>query len=178
MSSWCRTLSPAALVALSLVTAAVAQARPGNPNAGRRHDPGHFFMRLSGGIGFGSLGTDDAAETTISGIGGMGSFAFGATIAPNIALGVDVFGLSMFEPSVESDGQELGNAENTRANLGAIGIGATFYVMPANLYFAGSVGAGVASLEFRDSGFSIRSDSKVGLAANLMIGKEWRVARK
>ncbi len=182
MSSWPRSLT---LVPLSIITTGLAvgsfsdaHARPGNPNAGHRHDPGHFFMRLSAGAGFSSMASDDSSETTLSGIGGMGSFAFGATIAPNIALGVDFFGLSMLEPSVEVEGNDLGDAENTRASLGAIGIGATFYVMPANLYFAGSIGAGVASLEFRDSGFSAKADSEVGLAASLMVGKEWWVARR
>jgi hypothetical protein len=185
MSSTPRSLT---LVPLSLIIAGLAvgaasdaQARPGNPNAGHRHDPGHFFMRLSAGAGFNSMGNDDSGETTLSGIGGMGSFAFGATVAPNIALGVDLFGLSMFEPSVEQNGNDLGDAENTRASLGAIGIGATFYVMPANLYFAGSIGAGVASLEFRGrfGGLVVnaKEDSEVGLAANIMVGKEWWVAR-
>jgi hypothetical protein len=179
-------MSRSALAALALIgfvfTSAEAQARPFNPNAGRRHDPGHFFMRLSGGFGFSSASFDDGFETTMSGLGGMGSFKFGATIARNVALGVDLFGLSMFEPSVSQNGQDLGSADNTRASVGAIGLGGTFYVMPANLYIAASAGVGVGTIEFRGrfGGVEVRAkeDSRPGFAANVMVGKEWWVSRK
>lgn len=167
---------------LLVLAAADAHAYPGDPNRGRRHDAGHFFMRLSGGLGFSGAAFDDAAETTFRGAGGMGSFKFGATIARNVALGADLFGLSMLEPSVEQNGRDLGNADNTRASLGALGIGGTFYVMPANIYFAASVGFGVGTLEInvREGPIQLRfkEDTKVGLAGNLMIGKEWWVGRR
>lgn len=159
-----------------------ANARPGDHNRGRRHDAGNFFMRLSGGLGFTGASFDDAPDTKFRGAGGMGSFEFGATIAPNIALGVDLFGLSMFEPSVEQNGRDLGEADNTRASLGAIGLGGTFYVMPANIYFAASAGLGVGTVEVevREGPFQLRfkEDTKVGFAANLMFGKEWWVSRR
>lgn len=167
---------------LLLFVTAEAHARPGNPNRGRRHDPGHFFMRLSGGFGFSGAAFDDAAETTFRGAGGMGSFKFGATIARNVAIGADLFGLSMFEPNVEQGGRDLGSAENTQASLGALGIGGTFYVMPINLYFAASLGLGVGTVEVnvREGPLQLRfkEDTKAGFAANLMIGKEWWVARR
>lgn len=184
MSRQSSILSRAPLaLALTLVTlASSAEARPRNPNAGRRHDPGHFFMRLSGGFGFSNATFDDAGETTLSGFGGMGSFKFGATIARNVALGVDLFGLNMFEPTVSQNGDDLGNAEGTRASVGAIGLGGTFYIMPANLYIAASAGVGLGTIEFRDriGGILITAeeDSRPGFAANVMIGKEWWVSRK
>lgn len=175
-------LVPLGIALLALAVTAPGQAMPGNPNLGRRHDPGHFFMRLSAGFGFSSASFDDSGDTKLSGIGGLGSFKFGATIAPNVALGVDLFGLSMFEPSVTQNGQDLGNAEGTRATMGAIGIGGTFYVMPANLYIAGSVGAAIGTLEFRGRFGNViieaKEDTKVGLGLNVMVGKEWWVSRR
>lgn len=175
------TLGALALVGISTL-AADTHARPFNPNSGRRHDPGHFFVRLSGGFGFSSAAFDDGADTTLSGLGGMGSFKFGATIAPNVALGVDLFGLNMFEPSVEQNGVDLGNAEGTRASVGAIGLGGTFYVMPANLYIAASAGVGLGTIEFRGRFGNVvvtsKEDSRPGFAANIMVGKEWWVSRK
>ncbi len=178
----CRLAPALALVTLTAALAPLAHARPYNPNRGRTHDPGHFFMRLSGGFGFSGAAFDDAAETTLSGAGGMLSFAFGATVARNIALNVDLFGLSMVEPNVEANGRDLGEADGTRATIGGIGIGATFYVMPANIYFAGSVGVGVGTLEFRGRVGNIiieaEEDTEAGLALNFMVGKEWWVSRR
>lgn len=139
-------------------------------------------MRLSGGFGFSNAAFDDPGETTLSGFGGMGSFKFGATIARNVALGVDLFGLNMFEPSVSQNGDDLGNAEGTRASVGAIGLGGTFYVMPANLYIAASAGVGLGTIEYRGrfGGIELTAEenSRAGFAANVMIGKEWWVSRK
>ncbi|HRE89491.1 MAG TPA: hypothetical protein PK095_10150 [Myxococcota bacterium] len=177
-----RSFIPVGLALATLAFASAAEARPHNPNAGQRHDPGHFFVRLSGGFGFSSATFDDPGETTLSGFGGMGSFKFGATIARNVALGVDLFGLSMFEPSVTVNGDDLGSAEGTRASMGAIGLGGTFYIMPANLYIAASAGVGLGTIEFRGrfGGIVVTSeeDSRPGFAANVMIGKEWWVSRK
>jgi hypothetical protein len=112
----------------------------------------------------------------------MASFAFGGTVARNFALAVDFFGLSMFEPNVEQNGRDLGDADNTRATFGGIGLGATYYVMPLNLYLAASIGAGVGTLEIEvregPVTFRFEEDSEVGLALNFMIGKEWWVARR
>lgn len=179
-----RVITPLAL-ALALVFASVGsvEARPPrNPNVGHRHDPGHFFMRLSAGFGYESAAFDDPGDTQLSGFGGMGSFKFGATIAQNLALGLDLFGMTMFEPSVEQNGQDLGDASNTRASFFGFGLGTTFYVMPVNIYFAGSLGAGIGSISFRDriGGVTVTAeeDTKLGFALNLMIGKEWWVARR
>lgn len=177
-----RSIMPIGFALALLTLASTAQARPFNPNAGRRHDPGHFFMRLSGGFGFSNATFDEPSETTLSGFGGMGSFKFGATIAPNVALGVDLFGLNMFEPSVTVNGDDLGSAEGTRASVGAIGLGGTFYIMPANLYIAASAGVGLGTIEFRGRFGNVvvtsEEDSRPGFAANVMIGKEWWVSRK
>ena len=168
------------LLALLLVLPAAAHARPGND--AREHDAGAFFMRLSAGFGFGSAAFDDSEETTRSGLAGMGSFAFGGTVGRNIALHADLFGLSLFEPTLSKNGEDLGDLDSTVVRLGALGLGATFYVMPANLYIGGSIGVGVGSIEARAraGGLSIsfQEDTDPGLAVNLMLGKEWWVARK
>ncbi len=174
-----RLLLPIVVV---VATVGSAHAGPDDRNRGRRHDAGQFFMRLSAGFGFNSAAFDDSAETTLRGGGALASLAFGATIAPNIALGVDVFGLSMVQPSIRQNGRDLGDAEGTKASLGAIGLGATFYVMPANIYFAAALGVGVGTLEFEGQfgPFNVRTkeDTDPGLAANLMVGKEWWVSRR
>ncbi|MCC6623785.1 MAG: hypothetical protein IT385_21175 [Deltaproteobacteria bacterium] len=168
------------LLALSLVlvTSSTAEARRGG---GAAHEPG-FFMRLAGGFGFGNASVDDSSETTFSGLGGQVDLAFGGTITRNLALHVDLFGASIFEPSVEIDGRDQGDAENTTTSLGALGIGLTGYIMPANLYVSGAVGVGVGTIRTRvESGpfrLDIEEDTDPGLAVQVMVGTEWLISKR
>jgi len=164
------------IAALVVCLPAIAHAGPGNDP--HQHDAGNFFMRLSAGFGFGSSAFDDADDTTLSGLSGAASFAFGGTVGRNIALHADLFGVSLFEPTVSQNGDELGELKDSTAGLGALGIGATFYVMPANLYISGAIGVGVGSFEMRSGGVSLKWETDPGLAVNLMLGKEWWVARR
>jgi len=167
-------------LALVLCSSSTALAGPGGlPRVG--HEPG-FFMRLAGGFGYGVASLDDPSETTMKGLGGQVDLAFGGTVTPNLALHVDLFGASVFEPSVESGGRDQGDAENTTMRLGAIGIGVTGYIMPVNLYVSGAVGVGVGSLHSRfellGGTLDVEEDSDPGLAINLMVGKEWFISRR
>ena len=54
----------------------------------------------------------------------------------------------------------------------AFGGGLTYYIMPANVYLAGSVGFGQAV--FEDYRGAV-DGSDLGLGVNLMVGKEWWV---
>ena len=56
------------------------------------------------------------------------------------------------------------------ANACAIGPGVTYYLMPANVYFSGSVGVG--SLSGSDE---LNGNSDTGFALDTTIGKEWWV---
>lgn len=165
----------------SLLGTSVAQAAfPHGPNGWHHHDRG-FFMRLSGGPGFGSATLDANSETGFSGVGFQGSFAFGGLVARNLAIHADLFGINMFEPTVTVDGQDQGDAENTTVRLGAIGAGITGYIMPLNLYLSGSIGVGVGTAhtrgQFLGATFDVESDTDPGLSIDLLIGKEWFVSR-
>ncbi len=146
-----------------------------------RHDPG-FFFRGALGVGFSGASLDDSQETTFTGAGGLVSLAVGGTVAPNFALYADLFGFSMLEPTVSQNGVEAGKADDTTATLAAIGLGASYYLMPLNLYFAGSIGTGQATIETRARvgpvEVVLNEDSKPGLAVSLMVGKEWWVSRR
>lgn len=170
-----RRLPHAALLASAVTSMTLLSAGPAHADGS--HDPGEFFMRLSGGVGFGSAAFDDDGETTLAGVGGLISFAFGATVVQNLAIGVDLFGISMFEPNVKSGGEDLGDASGVRATIGGVGAGLTYYIMPVNLYLAASAGIGLGTFEFRGrfGNFEVsrEDNTKVGFAANVMVGKEW-----
>ena len=74
---------------------------------------------------------------------------------------------------VEQPGIE-GEAElNGRLSMAAIGGGITYYLMPINIYFSGSIGG--AKLYLHDDDNDIDGDSDIGIAGDLTVGKEWWV---
>lgn len=178
-----RLLSAIGLALALTLTSLPAGAAPPPPD---KHTPysafnhNGFLMRLSAGFGYVRASKDTfLGSLELSGGGGIASFAFGAMIAPNLALNADLFGASAFEPSATIGGVEFGRVDNTTVSVGAIGIGVTYYLMPANVYLALSFGAAKGRIEVDTGGSdSSASTSEVGFAVNAMIGKEWWVGRE
>ncbi len=142
--------------------------------AGDRDHIGGFFMRLSGGVGGAATKLDDENdEYKLSGPSGDFNFAFGAMVAPNLAVHGTILGWGITDPDAEINDVE--RELDGDLTMGALGVGLTYYVMPANLYLSGSVG--VASLTFDPDQFR-KVESDEGVAAELAIGKEWWVGRK
>jgi len=176
-----RLITAGTAAALVLCLAMPAEARP----PVRKHTPysaynhNGFLVRLAAGFGYTRAGRDGDDELVLAGGGGMASIAFGGMIARNLALNLDIFGSSAFEPSVVVNGQDIGDADDTTMSIGAVGIGVTYYLTPANVYFAASFGAakGVIETRYRFLGATVveKSESDVGFAINVMIGKEWWV---
>lgn len=144
---------------------------------GFRHNG--LLVRLSLGAGFNTATLHGADPgLTLSGLGGMGSFAFGGMIADNLALNADLFAMTVFEPQVTAGDVDLGDAKKTTLTIGGLGVGATYYLMPINIYFAASVGIATGTVRTKRGGLVIEGESDPGFGANFMIGKEWWVARQ
>ena len=144
-----------------------------------------FYLRLA--IGFGGAGLaghnhvrSDVDETRLSGFGFGTSIGIGGALAENVILNADLFHATIFDPSVRVDGHHVGDANDVGGELGigedvdlvGLGIGVTYYIMPANVYLAGSAGFGQAVFTGHRGD---RAGSDIGIAGNLMVGKEWWV---
>jgi hypothetical protein len=149
------------------------------------HQHDGFYLRLSLGAAFGAiLGDGHVArgvdEVQLDGFGVGTSIAIGAALVPNLILDVDFFYATLFDSDVEVDGDDLGDSSHADPRLGVgedhqllgLGLGLTYYLMPVNIYLAGSFGLGRVSFEAHDGD---RGASDWGLASNLMVGKEWWV---
>ncbi|MCB9731754.1 MAG: hypothetical protein H6745_03855 [Deltaproteobacteria bacterium] len=166
-----------ALVAAMALAGAPSPARADWDARGFRHNG--LLIRLSVGAGFNTAtlhGTDPS--TTLSGVGGMASFAFGGIIADNLALNADLFAMTVFEPKVSVGDADLGDAKDTTLTIGGLGVGATYYIMPINMYFAASVGVATGTVRTKRGGVTIEGESDPGFGASFMIGKEWWVGRQ
>lgn len=151
-------------------------------DAKHRHDG--FMLRMSIGLGFGGTGGDNhvltGEEVALAGLGLNYAIGIGGALTENLVLNADIFHSTIYDPEIQIDGEDAGRTSDLREDLGVgedfelagIGIGVTYYLMPANVYLAGSLGIG--RVIFVD-GSGDRGGSDVGFAANLMIGKEWWV---
>lgn len=161
-----------AATGLALVLCSTA-ARAGNP---REHDG--FFLRMSVGGGHADTELDEEigpGELELDGLCGDYNFAVGGVVAQNLAIHGTFFGWGIEDPDAElfDEGIE-GEAElNGRLSMAAIGGGITYYLMPINIYFSGSIGG--AKLYLHDDDNDIDGDSDIGIAGDLTVGKEWWV---
>lgn len=161
---------------LTLSAASVHAIPPRGPDP-FSHDKG-FFMRLSGGAGYAHAGSRaGSSDVTLSGFAGQLDLAFGGIITPNLALTGELFGMSAFEPTMKF-GSASTRLEDTRFRVGGLGVGLTYYFMPANIYASAAVGIGSAQVRGVGSDFVVEANTDPGLAINVMAGKEWWIARR
>ncbi len=137
--------------------------------AGPRDHAGGFFLRLSAGYGYAQTELGDPAIMKYYGVPGDINFAIGAVVSDNFALHGSLFGWSIMNPTLEIGG---GSGEiDGYLMLSGLGVGLTYYIMPANIYISPSVGLGNLTL---DAGGST-SNTEMGLMIDLTLGKEWWV---
>lgn len=137
--------------------------------AGPRDHLDGFFLRLSAGGGSASTEISDGTDSIeVSGPAGDVNFAIGGIVAPNLALHGTLFGTSMADPDVDFNGAE--GTLNGDVTVAGLGVGVTYYFMPANIYLSGSLGSGSLQLDGPIDGETDR-----GPMLDLSLGKEWWV---
>ena len=170
MKSVACAVALSSLVLASPASAEIIDERPSNEGD---HNSG-FLFRGTLGVGYQALtvsqevlGTD--FETSVSGLGASLGVALGGFVIPNLAINADLYGSTIIDPTLEAEGQEVDvDASITYA---AIGVGVTYYIMPLNLYVAGSLGFGRMTFEQNGEEF----ESEIGFSVHAAVGKEWFV---
>jgi hypothetical protein len=104
---------------------------------------------------------------SISGPGISGAFATGMFLFKNLAMHAEMYGDILLDSSLEIGGEQA-TAKGSFSAFG-FGGGATYYLMPLNLYLSQTLGAAVAEL----SSGTGSGGTDLGFAAHTLIGKEW-----
>lgn len=158
------------LVALGLACAvSSARAQAGGQREGAQ-------VRLLVGPAYLDASQDvDAAEALgASGFGYAAQLAIGVMVSDALALNTEL----AFARSDDAEHEVLGETSVTAL---FVGLGATYWLLPAQVFFAGSVGATRSSIEGAPIRVQIevpQSDaSEVGFGAQLLLGKTFSVAR-
>jgi len=134
-----------------------------------RHDG--FMIRISLGFGWGTSSSD---RLEYSGVGSPYSIALGYSVIENLELVVDFFGAGMLGANVAIDGAPSQDTE-IDARTSGMGLGATYYLMPINLYVSAAFGIGWHSFDAPHGGAQV---SKPGFALDAILGKEFWVGEQ
>jgi hypothetical protein len=173
-SSFRIVASSLALAGLVITSDALAENLP------REHDGG-FFLRLSAGLGTAKTKVEDIdllddgnpQDLEFSGTSGDINFAIGAMVARNVAVHATLAGWSVTDPEVDF-GPASVELDDVQMSLSMVGAGVTYYIMPANIYLSGSLGAAMLTTEFQGD----EEESDTGLGIDLTVGKEWWVGSR
>jgi hypothetical protein len=126
-----------------------------------------LFVRGAAGLG-GFRADDDFNDETLSGGAGMFSIDLGGALARDLALHGRFSMNSVFEPTVTSDGEDLGDLDDTSLTFSLLGVGLTYYT-PSNVYLTGVVGLSRGSFELD----GVEYDAMTGAGFMADIGYEW-----
>ena len=137
-----------------------------------------LYLRLMVGGGYSQLTntqTDSTGATQSVKIHGGGvalDIHIGYFVAPNFALGADLYGAGIPGPTVTINGTDMQADPNSQLNFTGIAAGVTYFVPEPNVYFAASIGAARATVQEGGQ----MSSSPDGWGLHLLAGKEWWVS--
>ncbi|MFO7892077.1 MAG: hypothetical protein R6V04_17260 [bacterium] len=152
------------LVGITLPVSVSAQSNP----LARQHEG--LFLRFLLGAGPGSINIDDDFME-FSSIGADFHFQIGGSVAENFILFGDIGGFSLTNPDVEIQGT-AGTTEDVSVSAMGYGMGATYYIMPSNIFLSGSVMYVSDTIEYENED---AGESDSGLGFFISAGKEWWV---
>lgn len=158
-----------------LLSATAASARDdGRDGRDGWHEHDGFYLRLQVGGGYTRASVLDE-DLAIKGGGAGINAEIGGALTRNLILYGKLFGTSAPNPDIEvGDITVEGRDESVSHNYGAVGVGLTYYLMPANVYLSGALAFG--QLSITQDGDDV-AETDVGGSLHLGIGKEWWVSK-
>jgi len=144
------------------------------------HEHDGFFFRATLGFG-GASATGDYGGTSLDVKGGgvLISLAFGKVVREDLALYGELQAMSVSEPDVSVDDEDLDNVRD--AGFSSIGLGGSYYFMPLNAFVGGTLGLGMATVNRKAMGSTSTGDEPsgatgTGMSLGVHAGKEWWVS--
>ena len=142
------------------------------PTGVQEHDG--FYLRATLGPAYLSTAGDGSLDFSASGGGLSFSVAIGGAVATNLVIYGVLYGAGAAGPTYEAGGASVETGSDVTLSYGGLGVGLSYFLMPANVYFAGSIALVNAQLESELE--TIITDSKVGFGARLLVGKEFWIS--
>jgi len=143
------------------------------------HQHNGFYLSMSMGPTFPSISDklQGIYDYVFSGTGAQFDLKLGGAIRENLILHATLTSNSLVGPTVKSDGQSMKASNDVTLSESMIGVGLTYYVMPANIFFSGSLGLGNYTIQ--DTNINTNSvTTDRGFAMQLKVGREWWVTSR
>lgn len=142
-----------------------------SPKGFHTHDG--FFLRMGIGLGYQSASaSSNGADLTIGGAANNVTLAVGGAVVENVIVHAEIFGGTALGPTIQSGRGLAKTGDEVKMTFAGIGPGMTFY-NSANAYISGTVGFGRIGLSLNGQD----ATTKLGIAFNGMLGKEWWVSQ-
>jgi len=141
------------------------------------HEHDGFYLSMSLGPVFGNIKDDMGSVTMdITGTGMQFDFKIGGRISENLLLHGTIISSVLPGPTVKlSNNTTFQTSNSMSVGEAMIGAGLTYYVMPSNIFFSGSVGLG--NFTILDDKNDIDVSTQRGLSFQVKLGKEWWISK-
>jgi hypothetical protein len=144
------------------------------------HEHDGFYLRLATGPSMLHASWHEGGnDWSISGLGIALAMALGVSITPNLVLYGEITGSVAIDPSQRCNGVAT-TLTDYDVSLAGRGVGAAYYLVPANLYFSGTLAVFRLTKGYRGPSSGQRSDShdgaiitNNGIGAAFIVGREW-----
>ena len=166
--AWARPLTRACALAVAVSLSLTSTAVAGELET---HDG--FFANASVGFGH-TLMTSEPLR--IEGDGSLMSLAAGYSVMESLSVYAQLSQTEIFAPSFRPNGRFDDDDHRISADISALGVGATFYGVPENLYAGLVLSLARASVRERmsdDGGSDTNFRSDLGFGCALTFGREW-----
>jgi hypothetical protein len=156
--------------------------QPAGPPAGFRHHDG-FYLRLATGLSVLHASWNEGTNAwSIAGTGIALVMSFGGALTPNLVLYGEITGSMARNPTQKLNGVST-TLTDYDVSLAGIGPGVAYYLVPANLYFSGTLaflrltkGYHGPSPGSEGTGGNGAILTDTGIGAAFVVGKEWWVS--
>lgn len=150
------------------------------------HEHKGFYLSMALGSIWGTTnvtGTDPqygSYNIDFSGTGLILDLKIGIAISENLLIHFDDMAAAVSAPTAVVNGRNapFQTTNNLSFGEGMGGIGATYYLMPSNIFFSGTIGSGVFTINDNSANGSQSAGTKRGFSYQLKAGKEWFVSAK
>lgn len=137
----------------------------------RAHDD--FFLSVQIPVGHRNyVASLDGDDLQLSGFGAGFTLMLGGEVASNLIVTGELTALSLPNPDVSFNGADTESGD-FGVTLSQLGAGVIYYLMPANVYFGGSLLFSRTSLDLEGE---VVARTKLGMGAALRAGKEFWIA--
>lgn len=137
-----------------------------------------FYLSMGVGPVFGNINmkSNELGEVIYSGVGAIFDFKIGGAIKENLILHGSLMSSTMAGPEVKTSAGSGKSSNNINLGEAMIGGGLTYYIMPENISFSGSLGLGNFTVINNDTDVNVSTER--GISMQIKLGKEWFVSKK